>query len=62
MRMRQEAEIDSRLRREEAEEELRRRSEPDTRWEDTRESRVKGWRSFQKAAGKKRKKGPTVLG
>ena len=41
-RMRQEAEILARLHREEAEEELRRRSEPDTRWEDTRETRVKG--------------------
>ncbi|WFD34693.1 DnaJ sub C member 8 [Malassezia cuniculi] len=61
-RMKQEAEIFARLRREEAEEELRRKAEPDTRWEDTREERVKGWRSFQKGAAKKRRKTSNVLG
>ena len=44
-----------------AEEERKRRAELDSAWEEAREDRVQGWRSFQKGT-KRRKKGPAVLG
>ena len=44
-----------------AEEERKRRAELDTAWEEAREVRVQGWRSFNKTT-KRRKKGPAVLG
>lgn len=61
VQQKQEAEIDAAKQREEAETERKRRAEMDTAWEESREERVQGWRSFQRGA-KRKKKGPTVLG
>lgn len=61
IQLKQEAEIDAAKQREEAELERKRRAEMDAAWEEAREGRVQGWRSFQKGT-KKRKKGPAVLG
>jgi len=44
-----------------AEEERKRRAELDTAWEEAREDRVQGWRSFNKTT-KRRKKGPPPRG
>ncbi|AYO41362.1 J domain-containing protein spf31 [Malassezia restricta CBS 7877] len=57
----QEAEIEAAKLRMDAEEERKRRAELDTAWEEAREDRVQGWRSFNKTT-KRRKKGPAVLG
>lgn len=57
----QEAEIEAAKQRMDAEEERKRRAELDSAWEEAREDRVQGWRSFQKGT-KRRKKGPAVLG
>lgn len=61
VQQKQEAEIDAAKQREEAETERKRRAEMDTAWEESREDRVQGWRSFQRGT-KRKKKGPTVLG
>lgn len=61
VQQKQEAEIDAAKQREEAETERKRRAEIDTAWEESREDRVQGWRSFQRGT-KRKKKGPTVLG
>ena len=57
----QEAEIEAAKLRMDAEEERKRRAELDTAWEEAREDRVQGWRSFNKTT-KRRKNGPAVLG
>lgn len=60
MRLKQEAEAEARKMREAAEQELKRKAEVESVWEDTRDHRVEGWRSFQK--NKKKKKKMDVLG
>lgn len=60
VRLKQEAEEAARKLREEAEEQRKRKAEVDSAWENSRENRVEGWRSFQK--GKKKKKKMDVLG
>ena len=47
--------------REEAEAQRKRKAQMDRGWENTREERVQGWRSFQKVS-KKKKKASNVLG
>lgn len=61
VQMKQEAEIDAAKLREAAEAERKRRADMDNAWEESREERVQGWRSFQKGA-KRKKKSPSVLG
>ncbi|KAI3626683.1 DnaJ sub C member 8 [Malassezia furfur] len=60
VRLKQEAEEEARKLREEAEAQRKRKAELETAWENARDNRVEGWRSFQK--GKKKKKKMDVLG